>query len=192
MRLVRAAAQMAARLPRIPLDPETLDMLQRGNTAPADAVVDALGRKPRPVVPLAIEASAGRPGAVADWARLNAMLPLLRWSIGLMWILTGVVSLGLYPVERSYALLASVGIGAAMAPLFLYGAALLDLALGIAVFVLRRRLWLWRFQIALIIGYTLIISVALPEFWLHPFGPVLKNVPLLAAILALHELERRA
>jgi hypothetical protein len=53
-------------------------------------------------------------------------------------------------------------------------------------------MWLWRFQIALIIGYTLIISVALPEFWLHPFGPVLKNVPLLAAILALHELERRA
>ena len=38
--------------------------------------------------------------------------------------------------------------------------------------------------------YTLVISVRLPEYWLHPFGPVLKNIPIIAMIIALHELER--
>jgi hypothetical protein len=42
-----------------------------------------------------------------------------------------------------------------------------------------------------VLGYTAIITVALPEQWLHPYGPVVKNLPLLAAILALHQLERR-
>ena len=43
---------------------------------------------------------------------------------------------------------------------------------------------------ALILGYTAIITIALPEFWLHPYGPVLKNLPLLAALWLLWELDR--
>ena len=38
--------------------------------------------------------------------------------------------------------------------------------------------------------YTLIITVFLPEQWLHPYGPVVKNLPLLAAIVLLQQLER--
>jgi hypothetical protein len=74
-------------------------------------------------------------------------------------------------------------------PLLLYGAAFMDLAFGIATLALRNRQWLWFAQMAVILLYTLIISVRLPEFWLHPFGPLLKNLPMLAAILVLHELE---
>jgi hypothetical protein len=55
---------------------------------------------------------------------------------------------------------------------------------------MRRRLWLWRAQLCVIIGYTALITIWLPGFWLHPFGPVVKNLPMLAAIYALHELER--
>ena len=43
---------------------------------------------------------------------------------------------------------------------------------------------------ALIVAYSIIIAIRLPEFWLHPFGPLLKNVPLLAAILLLHEFDK--
>ena len=39
-------------------------------------------------------------------------------------------------------------------------------------------------------GYTVLISIWLPEFWLHPFGPLLKNIPVAAAILALILLDR--
>ena len=44
---------------------------------------------------------------------------------------------------------------------------------------------------ALILSYSVIIAWMLPEFWLHPFGPLLKNIPLLAAIALLHELDER-
>ena len=36
---------------------------------------------------------------------------------------------------------------------------------------------------------ALIITIFLPEFWLHPYGPLTKNLPMLAAILLLHEFE---
>jgi hypothetical protein len=42
----------------------------------------------------------------------------------------------------------------------------------------------------LIVVYTVIITIYLPEFWLHPYGPVLKNLPLLAAIGMLHKFEQ--
>ena len=73
----------------------------------------------------------------------------------------------------------------------LYGAALLDLAFGVGVYALEppRRRWLWRAQMLLILAYSVIIALALPEYWLHPFGPLLKNVPLFAVILLLHEFE---
>jgi hypothetical protein len=56
---------------------------------------------------------------------------------------------------------------------------------------LRRRRWLWWAQIALIVVYTLIITIRLPEFWLHPFGPMLKNLPLLAVLGLLLAFEKR-
>ena len=39
-------------------------------------------------------------------------------------------------------------------------------------------------------AYTALISIWLPEFWLHPFGPLLKNVPVFAMIGALLVLDR--
>ncbi|HEX2243435.1 MAG TPA: DoxX-like family protein, partial [Gammaproteobacteria bacterium] len=77
-----------------------------------------------------------------------------------------------------------------LATLALYGAALLDLALGIAILVCKRRRLLWIAQVAVIFLYMGIISLRIPEFWLHPFGPILKNLPILAAIWILYELER--
>jgi len=50
---------------------------------------------------------------------------------------------------------------------------------------------LWLLQLAVIIAYTAIITVWLPEFWLHPYGPVVKNLPVIIAIYLLFELERR-
>jgi hypothetical protein len=106
-----------------------------------------------------------------------------------VWIATAIVSFGVYPVEDSYALLARVGLTGTAAAVALYGAAALDLAFGIGILVLEDRRWLWRAQIALIVGYSVIIAIFLPEQWLHPYGPMLKNLPMLAAILLLHELD---
>lgn len=188
MPLVRAAAAVGDRLPGGLLDRESLDMLERGNAAPSDAMTALLGRPPRDAAQF-IEPASARHTAID--ARLNWALPTLRASVALVWIVTGLISLGLYPVESSYALLAQVGITGALAPFALYGAALLDLAFGIGIYVLQPRLrrWLWRAQMALIVGYSVIIAWYLPEQWLHPFGPLLKNIPMLTAIVLLHEFE---
>jgi hypothetical protein len=125
-------------------------------------------------------------------AQLNWLLPMLRISLALVWLWTGIVSLGLYPVENSYALLARTGVPTALAPLMLYGAALLDIALGLGILFLKQgrpRRWLWMAQLILILVYSVIITIRLPEFWLHPYGPLLKNLPMLVAICLLMELE---
>ena len=41
----------------------------------------------------------------------------------------------------------------------------------------------------MILAYSAVIAVALPEFWLHPFAPMVKNLPLLAGLAVLHELD---
>jgi uncharacterized protein YbjT (DUF2867 family) len=187
MLLVRAAAALGERLSRTLPDRDTLAMLMRGNVASAAAITAVLGRAPRPVEAF-IEPVSAR--AIANDARLAWLLPLLRLSVALVWIVTGIVSLGPYPVSESYALLARVGLADTAASIALYGAALLDLALGIGIILMRHRKWLWRAQMLLIVVYTVIITIYLPEFWLHPYGPVLKNLPLLAAIGMLHEFEQ--
>jgi len=186
--LVRAAAAAGKLLPASLLDPETLQMLERGNTADPVQITALLGRPPR--APRDFVAGSGA-RSVRLQAQLAWLLPMLRLSIALVWIVTGIVSLGLYPVQDSYALLARVGITGVLAPLMLYGAALLDLVFGIATLLLRRRRLLWYAQLAVILFYTAIISWRLPEFWLHPYGPLLKNLPMLAAIWLLLEVEER-
>ncbi len=186
-RLLNMAARVGDRLPSLLLDRPTLAMLERGNTANPAATRAVLGREPRPPWHFV---AAGERSTVASRARLNWLLPLLRLSIAVLWIVTGIVSLAAFPLTESYALLARVGIVGTMAPIALGGAAAINIALGIATLVARsRRLW-WT-QIVVILGYTLLITWRLPEFWLHPYGPVLKNIPILAMLVLMLELEER-
>jgi nucleoside-diphosphate-sugar epimerase len=189
--LVRAGARASRWLPGSLLDNETLQMLERGNMASPAATEQLLGHPPRS--PGEFVESAHRE-ATRALALVTWLLPLLRWSVAAVWIFSGFVSLGLFPLGESYAMLARVGLRGALAPLApfaLYGAALLDLALGIAILTFKRRRWLWLAQIILILAYTAIITLRLPEFWLHPFGPVLKNLPLLVVLGLLWAFEKR-
>jgi hypothetical protein len=99
-------------------------------------------------------------------------------QIFLVWIGSGVVLLGLYPVARSLDLLAAVGLTGTPALAALYLLCFFDIAIGLMVLCMRRK-WLWGVQILVVLGYTLLITAALPELWLHPFGPLLKNLPIL-------------
>jgi len=183
--VMRIIARAAKFLPNSLLDADTLAMLEAGNTFDPAMTQRLLQRPAREAS--AFIAAEGR-ARLAREGKLAWLLPLLRASIAAVWIWTGVVSLGLYPRAASYALLARTGAPEALFPALLYGAAALDLALGLATLFVRRRA-LWLLQLALILGYTLIITMKLPEYWLHPYGPILKNLPLMAAIYVLYELE---
>jgi len=187
--LFRLGAMLAGRFKGSFLDADTAGMLLRGNAAPADEFAHWLGRPPRSHRAF-IPAHRAQALRRASW--LLWMLPLLRLSVALVWIWTFAVSIGLYPRDQSLALLARVGAGGAWAELLLDGAALFDLALGIGTLALpsawRARV-LWPLQLALIAFYTAAISWAMPEFWLHPFGPLSKNLPMCAAIALLWAME---
>ncbi len=184
---MRAAASLGKVTPAAILDTETLAMLERGNVADVSDTQRILGATPRSIADFIPRrcASLARRQAQLSW-----LLPLLRLTVAVMWIVTGIVSIAVYPVADSYALLARTGITGTFATFALIGAALLDIALGFATLLAPSRL-LWWLQIALIVGYTAVISVWLPEFWSHPYGPVLKNLPILAALLLLALVEER-
>jgi uncharacterized protein YbjT (DUF2867 family) len=193
LRVIAIPSAWLARLGRLGapwVDREALAMLDRGNTADPAPAAHWLGhplRPPRRFLP---------PGEVANLRVLlgwHAWATLGRLAVALVWLVTGALSLGLYPVAGSLALLAQVGLHGAPARMALYGAAGFDLLLGLATLWLHRRALRLAYlaQAALILSYTAIVTVALPAFWLHPFGPILKNLPMLALIGALYATERR-
>ncbi|MES2319927.1 MAG: SDR family oxidoreductase [Pseudomonadota bacterium] len=186
LRLPAMIGRMAASLRIGLLDPESLRMLERGNSADPAATAELLGRTPRDPSSFVDDPAAERAQAKLGW-----LLPLLRLSIVFVWIATAIVSAALYPPELSYQLLERTGVPPALGPLMLYGAAAFDLLLGLGILLLARRRWLWLAQLGLIGFYTLVIAWKLPEFLLHPYGPLTKNIPMLAAIWLLYQLEER-
>lgn len=188
--LFRWGARIAGHVPGSALDPDTARMLLQGNAASPERFTQLLGRRPRGAeafIPPRQGATL-RARAVLGWAQ-----PLLRVALAGLWIWTAIVSFGLYPVEDSRALLARVGLHGAPASAALYGAAALDLLLGLLTLAApaRWRSRVWLAQLALVAGYTALVTVFLPEYWLHPYGPVSKNLPIMAAIALLWALEPR-
>lgn len=111
---------------------------------------------------------------------LNAELRrVAALSLAFLWLFTALVSL-LQP-DTGLQLLTDLGLPeSASWPALLAGAAI-DLVFGVlTLWRPSRRLYLA--QIALIVGYTAIISLWLPQWWLHPFGPISKNIPILALL----------
>ena len=183
------AAQLGGFLGSAPIDAQTVQMLQRGNIGDVETLRTACGFMPRSLD----DALQATPSTEADrWhARLYFLAPVLRLSIAALWIFTAIVSAFLYPTELSYALLAQVGIKGGSAAYVLYGAAALDFLMGLALVVRFHISTVAILQVIVTAAYSLIISVALPEFWLHPYGPISKNLPLIVATLIMLQLERR-
>lgn len=183
---VAAAGHVADWFGSALLGSEAIGMLARGNTGDPAPLARLLGHPPR-AADRFIEPACAQ--AMATRARAGWLLPLLRGSIAFVWLFTAAVSAFGYPLAGSYALLDRTGVPPALQPLALYGAIALDLLLGFSVLMPRRPRWVWPAQAALVIGYTVIITLRLPEFWLHPYGPLSKNLPFLAALWLLYEME---
>lgn len=182
---VRMLARPLSRVSRL-ITPEAMSMLESGNVADAGPIARVLGRTPKPFHALIGDADRE---ALRRRAQLAWLVPLLRYAVALTWLVTGYVSAFVYPERASLALLERTGLHGIAATVALYGAAALDVLLGVATLLRRSRRWAYRAQFVLITFYTVVITLYLPGFWAHPYGPILKNLPLLAAIAALHELD---
>jgi uncharacterized protein YbjT (DUF2867 family) len=175
------SAQLAQYLPGSLWSPASLAMLRTGNCADGSAMQALLQRPTQAALPATEQVG------LAARAQLDWLLPIMRFSLALVWLLTAAVCWWGWPHVQSLALLAQVGVQASWQwPMFV-GAIGLDAALGVAC-LLNRRCWRW--QALLVLGYSLVIAMALPQYLLHPFGPVLKNLPILALLLVLDQCER--
>lgn len=109
---------------------------------------------------------------------------LLRYSIAFVWLATAFVSI--WEAEGiSIALLKDAGLdNPVFANFAIYGGAGIDALLGLAIlFKPNKRVYLVAlFMMCLM---TLIATIFLPQLWLHPLGPLTKNLPIAAILLIL-------
>lgn len=188
--LVRIATACGEWLGRGPLGETMRRMLERGNVGAAGAwehARDRLGVAARPLTRALAEA----PAQVQDrWhARLYLWLPLLRVSLALLWIASGLVGL-LLPAGDVRAATSGIDAPAGTLAAARIGGAL-DLALGALCLVRWRPRLVLGAMLLMLAGYTLGIGVLWPQHWLDPFGGLLKNLPLAAALAALLAVEER-
>jgi uncharacterized protein YbjT (DUF2867 family)/uncharacterized membrane protein YphA (DoxX/SURF4 family) len=167
---------------------DNIIMLNDGNSADILPLKNFLGYTPIGIKQNLFEKEAYH--AQKLYASLYLIRPLLRWIIGFVWIWSGIVSAFLYPRGDALGLLHDIGIVAPLDVPILYLASLLDISVGILTIVGYKLRFLLSFQILIIVVYTLLLTFMAPFHWLHPFGPVLKNLPLVVTIYILMQLER--
>jgi uncharacterized protein YbjT (DUF2867 family) len=164
-----------------------LRQLEHGNTGNLEAFENACRVRPRRWE----SALLAEPAQSQD--RLQAQLyfvrPLLRLALGLLWIGSGIVGL-LQPTALVQAIGANFGFGGGLSLAIASTASLMDIIIGSAVVFRWRPGLLAAIQLVVVLAYTSVLSVAQPGLWLDPFGPLLKNLPILAAILLYAGLER--
>ncbi len=110
------------------------------------------------------------------------LFKLAKTSLAFLWIFTGLTSLFFSP-ELGFNLLKTVNITNESAELIIYSGAILDIALGIWLFLSWKIQLCCKIQFFTIITYTILLSIIDASFWLHPFGPLTKNLPILILIL---------
>ena len=167
---------------------DNITMLDQGSTADVEPLADFLGYKPVGIKENLFGKRANH--AQRLYASLYLIRPLLRWIISFVWIWSGIVSALLYPQVDALKLLHDVGIAAPIDVPILYIASVLDIGLGILTIIGYKIVKLLYFQTVVIVVYTLLLTFLAPYHWLHPFGPVLKNLPLIVTIYILALLEK--
>lgn len=116
-------------------------------------------------------------------------LRVVRGVLAAIWLVTAVLSFGVYPMEDSLRLVAKLGWAREWSLLAVYCGAAVDLIMGVLTLALPLRA-LWVFQGVVIVAYSLLATLLVPEYWLHPFGPLLKNLAILALLWLLYRHDR--
>lgn len=177
--LIAIVAKFGDFFVRSPVNSTTLEMLEHGNTHAPEEFLQSVPFKIKSIS----EALQANSSSTQDrWhARLYFLRPLLRFSLALLWLVSGLIPL-LNP-EQSLAMLGQVGLPIIQNNITLYSLAGLDIFIGLAVLARWRCNLIGKLQFFIVLAYTLIVSITLTNQWLHPFGPILKNIPILVAIL---------
>jgi uncharacterized protein YbjT (DUF2867 family) len=170
-----------------PINTTALRQLEFGNTGRLDAFVEIVGAQPRRWS----DALLARPSQAQDrWhARLYFLRPVLRWVLALMWVGSGAIGL-MRPASITALIFAAFGLSGMAASVAAWISCLLDIAIGASLLARQRPGAMATLQLAVVAAYTAGLTFAQPSLWADPFGPLLKNLPIMAAIMILAAIER--
>jgi len=181
--LVRMATWLGDRLGG-PINSTAAAQLAFGNTGDPTEFERAVGFRPRRWR----DVLAAEPAHVQDrWhARLYFVRPLLRATLALLWLVSGVVGMfaGWGPE-----LAAASGMPVSTASAMLLLLCVADIAIGALIAARWRPRLVCGIQVVMITAYTVVASALWPAMWAHPLGLLLKNLPIIAAALALGAIE---
>lgn len=174
--LAALGARLGSRLGWRALNTQTLSLARRDNLADTEVMRAAIGFMAAPLA-----------SRLSEWPRPEhsvtaALRPLLLAVLVLIWLGTAVVCLG-PGYDWGLRIMVEVGVHGWLATAAVVGGALADGLLGIGLLLRRWRRHALRAQLALMLGYMLVISFWLPHYWFDPFAAVAKNAVLLVATL---------
>lgn len=162
-----------------PIATNSLAQMMAGNAGDSAAFAKAIGWRPRSLE----DALRDCPAQVQDrWhARLFFVAPALRAVLILMWLMSAWLGLA-YGAVQTGLVVDALGLPPASAGPLRIGTGLLDIAIAAQLMFDRSAPRVALTQLVVVAGYTVVIGLALPHLWLDPLGPLLKNLPIMAAI----------
>ena len=101
-------------------------------------------------------------------------------TLALIWIISGMSSMLNMDVSRE--LVSHVGLGHKLGDGLIYTGAIIDIVLGLMLFIPTLRIKAVYTQIMMMVVYSLVITFTMPIYWLHPFAPVVKNFAMMVLL----------
>jgi uncharacterized protein YbjT (DUF2867 family) len=183
MALMMLGAWCAEGLPQTVFSRDMLRLLERGSAPNVNALPRLLGRAPST---LAHGLSVSPPRPLFD---LRVVLSpvvafAMRAALAFMWIYTALVSALMPSGSGVLNLLARCGFAGPAGIAALVFSCTLNIVLG-TLTLLRPVPSLYAMQAAAIVGYTATAAFNMPELTLDHCGPLVKNLPVLMAVLIL-------
>jgi uncharacterized protein YbjT (DUF2867 family) len=181
--LMMLGAWCAEALPQAVFSRDTLRLLERGSVPRVNALPQLLGRAPSTLAH-GLRVSAPRPLIDLRVALSPAVAFAMRAALAFMWIYTALISALMPDRSGVLNLLERCGFAGPAGIAALVFSCTLNTALG-AFTLLRPMPWLYAVQAAAIVGYTATAAFNMPELTLDHCGPLVKNLPVLTAVLTL-------
>ena len=172
--VIAAAADVLGRLGwRSPLRSTAMSVMAQGVTGDPAAYHMISGRQVAPLRQIYDGLTCSREHRLS--ARMSLLLPIAIGVLSLFWVMSGVF--GLIRLEQAAAVLTGAGWSVSWAKISVVFWSVVDIALG---FGLLWRPWAARAcltQMAVALFYLLAATLAVPELWADPLGPLVKILP---------------
>lgn len=113
---------------------------------------------------------------------------ICRLSLSVLWLFTAATSFW-WGRSIGYEVLALQNIQDEFADWCINAGSLIDVIIGIWILTTYKLKWCYGLQILIILSYSILLTLIAPSFWLHPFGPLTKNIPILALLYVIYSNE---